>query len=457
MKEFDFLKELNKELDGVSLPMSEKLKNEPIKANGAESVSVPQTSKTVSERATKKRSRWIAIAASGVAAVLVCSVAAVAAMGKGGASGGELGCMYLDINPSVAVLYGADGRVEKVVSRNEDGDALLADEAFLKTLKGKKLDEAAVELSKRAAQTGYLDFVGQGSAESFSQVKLSFLYDGESPDESTVSGVKNAMTEFFKKSGAYVYVDVATRSESGLKDGVASLKNQASYVENALSGLKGDEQQCVSAVKSTFYGYATDLMENALEKYDLLAEMSAVNDEIRNADGNFFKLDYWTADLTATDETVALGEKMQALTERAYYSYGDDYRLGAEGAGLAFLVTESVCGNLSETAEEFRAALATGLSEDNFAETELLQFSGFATALGYSAELSTTLQTTFGTLVGAIFSPIEDTVGALVALQAEMAAESYARFAARFDEWAAEKEISDAEYDAFLARIGKSE
>ncbi|MBQ7879572.1 MAG: hypothetical protein IJ317_02875 [Clostridia bacterium] len=457
MKEFDFFKELNKELDGVSLPMSEKLKNEPIKAvDGAESGSVPQTKKTTSEREPKKRKRWIAGAASGVAAVIVCSVVAVAAMGKGGA-GGELGCMYVDINPSVAVLYGSDGRVEKVVSRNEDGDALLADQAFLKTLKGKKLDEAAVEISKRAAQTGYLDFVDQGSAESFSQVKLNFLYDGEAPAQATVLGVKNAVTEFFKKSGAFVYVDVATKAESGLKDTVASLQKQASYVEETLNLLQGDVQQSVSAVKSAFYGYATDLMENALGKYDLLAEMSAVNDEIKNAEGNFFKLDYWTADLTATDETVALGEKMQALTERAYYSYGDDYRLGTDGAALAFLVTESVCGNLSETAEEFRGALAAGLREDNFAETELLQFSGFASALGYSAELSTALQTTFGALVGAIFSPIEETVGSLLALQSQMAAESYGRFAEKFDEWAAEKEISDAEYEAFLARIGKAE
>lgn len=461
MKEFDFLKELNKELDDVSLPMSEKLKNQPICANetNAETVGLQtgEEKELVGNKRRKntRRNRILAYVSSGVAAVAVCSVA-LAYANRDGAASADLGCMYVNINPSVAVLYGQNARVEKVVSGNGDGDTLLADQAFVNSLKGKKLEEAAVEISRRAAQTGYLDFIDKGSEERFSQVELRFLYDGNAPASTLLSSVKTAVTEFFKDSGAYVYVETQTKEESGLKDKIDGLKKQSSYVAETLNGLQGDISTGVAAVRSAFYGYATEILQEALDKYALLAEMSAVNDKIKNVDGNFFKLDYWTADLTATEELAALGEEMRALTERVYYAYGDDYRLETKGAGVAFLVTESVCGNLSDTATDFSEILAAGLNEDNFAETEILRFSGFSTALGYSAELTEALQSTFGALLTAIFSPVEETLQAVVDLQKEMSKEAYGRYADRFEEWSAQKDITDAEYQEFLTRIGKA-
>ena len=86
----------------------------------------------------------------------------------------------------------------------------------------------------------------------------------------------------------------------------------------------------------------------------------------------------------------------------------------------------------------------------------VLRVSGFSTALGYSAELTEALQSTFGALLTAIFSPVEETLQAVVDLQKEMSKEAYGRYADRFEEWSAQKDITDAEYQEFLTRIGKA-
>ena len=170
MNHENFINELNAELNSAALPMSEKLAQEEI-------VTQPKTLQTTGAgtRSSKKFPTKIVMASIASAlAACVATICVVDAFRTGEAPtppnlptppvAVQTGaCMYVDINPSVAVLLDETGNVTNVLSMGTDGDVLLTDEAFLDGLVGVKATDAAVKIAERAARCGYMDLLADGS------------------------------------------------------------------------------------------------------------------------------------------------------------------------------------------------------------------------------------------------------------------------------------------------------
>ena len=141
MKQSDFFEKLNRELENAVPPMSERLKDEPICTHKDEPVRT-QAEADTAERAKKapvsagtnpspaggnrkrKRARlWGAVGAVAAAVLIVCS-AVLGALSTRPVSP-RYACMYIDINPSLALTLDENYRVKKAVSRNADADTFL--------------------------------------------------------------------------------------------------------------------------------------------------------------------------------------------------------------------------------------------------------------------------------------------------------------------------------------------
>ena len=126
MKESDFFKQLNRELQDAAPPLSERLKEEPICSALREKSGDGRDSRTRGKTAWRvSKKRLTAILASAAALILVCIVGLTAFFLGPSVSPTVYACMYIDINPSLALTLDENYNVRKVVSRNADADTLI--------------------------------------------------------------------------------------------------------------------------------------------------------------------------------------------------------------------------------------------------------------------------------------------------------------------------------------------
>ncbi len=455
MKRREFIKDLNAELNTAELPLSEKVKAEPIKKAETSGAGTRLTN-------IFGKKAWYAIGAAALAA----SVAAVCVIGALFPPTADTGlspsCMYLSVNPSVVTLINEEGKVEKVVSLNEDGDALLADLSFVGGLQGLTAQEAAKKLAERAARMGYIDLRADGT-NGYNQVSVRF--EGEkAADEALVQSVRAGLTEMFMQKGVLVYVD----AQSVIADGFLGLYNEllSAPVTHLKAGAGQDAQAAVFALMEDLL---TDALRDSLVKFDLYQAIYETNEELERRTGTYLGdlllnkgNGYWT--LTDKDREIdgvlGLEADMVALLEQMYYESGVDYRR------LTTIFADSITEQLFDAAYLFSYEQADNAAFLRYyAENELViedvtaefffKWSAFVTVHGHSQEVVELFGMVFDGAKNWSEEKADEYVMQAEALLSGWSKKLYEEHSAAYD--AQRKAITQQAYEEFLEKIEKNQ
>ena len=470
MKHDDFLKQLNAELDSVELPMSEQLKNEPIKT--AEKQTNNDHSTGAGTRLTRRipRRAWYAAGACAAAACVaaVCVISALRPNNPGGTDGeptyptftAEPTCMYLSINPSVVTLLNAEGVVEKAVALNADGDSLLLGGNFGASLCGLSATEAAKRIADRAAAMGYMDINADGT-DGYNKVDIRFE-GAKAVDGDLLNSVKDGVSEWFKEKGVLVYVQAASSAQDNFTSLYNGLLNApASYLRNSTDG--GAE----AVLKDTVEGVMNEVVSGALAQFDLYKEIFEKNSEIKKSTGVYIGdlpvlegKGYWELD----DETrqiegvSALEADMVCLLDEMYYTFGEDYRRSLTWIAdtvnrLEFETAYSFSQSEAENAEYFRSFSEIAVSIENVDAEFVLNLTAFALVHGYSEELLSAASSLMDYVLDWAEEKVAECYEKAEAVLASHAQELYERGKALYNEKRAP--VTDEQYAAFLEKISE--
>lgn len=443
MKHDDFLKQVNRELDGLSLPMSEKLKAEPI--------SVKTEVLPVRKRTLKRRLISIGAGALAAGVALVCVLVNLPPV----AEAGSVACVRMDINPSVTLVLDEEGKVSRIVSLNADGDTLISDETFVAEVVGQSVENAAKKMAERAAKSGYVDLYANGENGEYNQIQLSFEGVTDLPQEE-VERVKNALIDFFKEKGVYVYVRA---SQSLLEGGVSAFnewqERPSSFFEytKTQSGAEGAREAAEGAV----YEYTKDILLSSIEKYELFAKIAENNTLIEEKAG----VGYWilSAAQRESEELSALALETARLLGKAYAIYGEDYRsvgsiTGAVNAAAFEAYSSLYVQPLADEVEALRSYAEGDASIRDFTASEVIEFATLAAASGYGAELLDSLQAMLSFMISDAVTEVEEFVESAEIFLEDWSAAIFERHSTAFD--LPRNAIGDEEYEAFLEKIQKN-
>lgn len=428
MKEKDFLKNLNAELDGLELPQSKRLKDQPIAV------------KTVSHSFV----RWGGLVAGGLAACLALVFVFNSLPAPVQAEGG---CMRISVNPSVTAVLDGQGKVTRLVSENADGDTLVCDQAFVASVVGKTAEEAVTVIAERAAKTGYIDFSSRGENGKYNQITIS--YEGVGVKDTALAGVENALVEFFKQKGIFVYVETGI---SELQGGVSALKEwkerPVTFFDYSASTADGG----VSAGE-ILLDYTQDLLVDCMAKYDLVTAIDENNEKIREEAGILFN--YWTLTETQRNspELKGLAEETAELLEQAYQNYGEDYRELTAANALSFELFNAMYESVQSQAVSLRGFADGEKDLREFTAAEVLDFSALAIACGYGEGMLTALQASLTAFVVQKIFDISAFLNDTRELISVWAEERVERFSWAYSQ--ERKAINDEEYQDFLKKIEK--
>ena len=465
MKQENFINELNAELDRAALPMGEKLAQEEIATQ-------PKTLQTTGAgtRSTKKfPTKIVMTSIASALAACVATICIVDAFHAGEAPTPPNvptpptikrtgACMYVDINPSVAVLLDETGNVTDVLSMGADGDALLADEAFLDDLLGEKATDAAVKIAERAARCGYMDLLADGSDGEYNTVSVSFE-SGKALNEATLTGVADAVTSFFMEKGVYVYVQAQQTVNEAFAETEKQLKERASIWFDYAKG-----EAAAEAVRMLAYDVAADVLQGAFGRFNGYAALYEKNEQILQATQtllNWEGVSYWqlTEKERKIDGVAALEAEMAELIERFYYTHGEDYRritsaLPDPITGGRFEAAYVLSQSVAEQAERLEKYLQADVATEGISMEDLLDFAAFAIVHGYSAELIEAVQISLSALFDWVEEEVEVQLQSASVWLKDWGRELFDKHSTLFD--GARQAISAADYQAFLEKIEKN-
>lgn len=432
MKDIEFFKRLNEELDDMIPPMSEELRNEPIATDSA-----PSSSGRLKRFWRKKINRIISVAA---AFVLLCVIAAGSVL-LSAPEKERYALMRLDINPSVSVVLDKNYRVCGVASNNADADILLQDDDFVTSLQNQTCENAAVLLTERAAKAGFLDVFDEGTKERYNQVTITITGERE-VDNAAVQNIGKAVTGYFCERGVYLFAQVNILTDENIRKTVGELTAGKTLFYRRLEQAENLEKYAESAA----YGYAETLLASALEKYDLYEKTDALNEAIKDDPENSLRLSYWSVDREKNERIADLCAQMEALLRKMKYLYDLEW-----SSDVAYSVSRSayLAGIVGVNIEQLRTLCEEGIGEETFGG-----LSNIDVRINYFKFVGNdTLQTVFNDLLNGdigTFEQLADDISYLVTGKAQ----------ALFDKYSGlfslpRSTIGEEDYGAFLARIGK--
>ncbi len=427
MKDKDFFNQLDKELDRLVPPMSEKLASEPIITRDPSETGEEQTSKRV--RRPQRRGLFAFV---GVAAAAALTMAAVLPFALSPSDSSQYIVMRTDINPSVSLLLDSDYIVRGVMSNNDDGDALLSDEQFTSSLEGKSAQQAAVLISERAAKSGFIDVANRGSGEDYNRINVSLTADGKT-DGNMADEIAAGLTNYFNGIGVYVLVDCTETVEVGID-------LSSAFDENTLVYQRLDADEMEEYAAQAVYSFAQELLGDALERYDLYEHIYALNEQIADLNGG---RDYW--DITpGSGENALLCAEMADKLAKMSVLYDADYSSRAE-----FLIDYGayMTGILLVDVDALKLLYDDGIDGENFSGIE-----NFDTRLNYYNFIGNNV---LKTVIEELFSGSTDTLDELIdsaVRLTEMRIEArLERFTSLFE--LERKPITEDDYAEFIARI----
>ena len=430
MKPSDFFEKLNRELDEALPGLSDELKNAPIETRA------PADKKPTVRGHRTLRLRILSVAA---AVLLLCIAAAGIVLGLPG-QGGGVAILRVDINPSVLMVLDREGRVSAVSSGNADADTLLGDDAFVKAMIGLSGQDAALRVAERAALTGYFEFGNTGTAEDYNAISIT-LTGAEELGAGRAEEIAADVSAYFRQKGIYLYAEGRTERDADVGTHAAVLEAGARLAYERLEDADALEAYAETAA----YAYAKDLLTDALMKYDLFAEIEALNGELAELSGR----DYWTAEENA--ETLPLIEEIRAALTRMKLLYRQDFlnrnvltRGLYEIAHAAYLT-----GIQLADVEALRELSRSGISAETFGGLKNL-----GVRLNYFNFVSNDL---LHTILNELFDGKTETAEGLAEDVAELVKSRAAALTARFETLfeLPRPAIGESDYAAFLERIGK--
>lgn len=359
MKKKDFLGQLNEELNDAAPEMSERLKKQPIRTAAPGGEAKPARNANPKPR----RRRPIVAAVACAAAAVICSAAVLPLLVRSPAPEAAA-CLYIDINPSLALTLDGENKVRKAVSCNADGDAIATDSDFVASLVGTDAADAAVKIAERATEGGYFSPVDEGTAECYNQMHVTLKSTEET--EAELGEIRGALVEYFCGEGIYVYVEADAETDESARGERDALENRsASYAEWV--GAQSAEA-LTQLTEETAYDYAAELLRDALYKYDLFAEIDALDESIRSDPDNLLGLNYWTVDRNLNDNIRSLAAEAERKLEILYLLYGTDGRTSALAyttARLAYSASVALAD-----VDALRDLAARGINDESFGGIE---------------------------------------------------------------------------------------
>lgn len=318
-----FRRKLNRELDRIVRNMPSEFSPAPKKEPGQP------------EKTPLRRAPWVRWASAVAACAVLLAVILPFALRTGAPVSRTGSVILMEINPAVHILTDENDRVVGVTSANRDGDLLLADSAFSRSLIGKTAGEAAVSVADRAFSMGFIRESGENA------VRLSVAGDTKDYAEETETALTESLVAYFCEKG--IWIPVLTRTAEAAEFGDGSLSETVAAMAARATTLTEDAAKHIApeeigeqyrGARLAFTAEITDYIDQtASGKKALLAELTALNEAILQHEDNpglLFR-DYWSlrdSDKTFTAAFAALMTRMEQKAEtyeRLYDQALDSY------------------------------------------------------------------------------------------------------------------------------------
>lgn len=356
-----FFNKLDKELQSAVPKMSDDLKDMPIavaREQGEEITARRKTSFSFAEFFTPKR---IGAFATAFVLVFIAVFSIITFAGKQKVS--DTVILKVDINPSLELILDEDMKVERVVSANEDGDIILKLEGFANSLIGKDYNEAVTLIATKATELGFIDYKNQGSQGSYNKISVTATGNEEELPEGIFENITNSLNEYFYSSGLYVYVECAKQSSKQFNAKMEEVSNKAQLYYD---GLKSDAVALKEYLSELIFDYCEVLLTHSLNKYDLLTEITNLNDKIKEKQDSFIPLGYWSYS-GEDQEILALCKQVEEKLELLYKGYG------MQITGEVELLTATLIYSSDINYDGLRELASSGINENLFSfNNELL-------------------------------------------------------------------------------------
>lgn len=359
MKNRDLFKKLNKEFDEVVPPMSQRVKEQPIKV-----AKQAKTAQTVAPEKTQRNGRFsftfraVAVACS----LLIVFVALAVIIPNVGYRQNDT-FVSMKINPEFSLVADSKGKVVNVAAVNRDAEVVIyALKEEGQTIEGTDIEEALVRLATVSYRLGY-------RADGQISISAVSVRGDEATDEICRSAKAEVETSL---------ADIAQVTVDAVRESVEELKQR---VQTFADDVQDDLQSLVSAMarRTDYFGelakqfvqsgferakislaYTADLLESYIDTLEIrqqaMFRLEEINDAIsqRNLSywqGILFTIVYDGWDLA---QYISYGNEADEQTEALYAEFNAQLQF-MEKAGLVATETQYISDRLLYSAVDFQS------------------------------------------------------------------------------------------------------
>lgn len=359
MKNRDLFKKLNKEFDEVVPPMSQRVKEQPIKV-----AKQAKTAQTVAPEKTQRNGRFsftfraVAVACS----LLIVFVALAVIIPNVGYRQNDT-FVSMKINPEFSLVADSKGKVVNVAAVNRDAEVVIyALKEEGQTIEGTDIEEALGRLATVSYRLGY-------RADGQISISAVSVRGDEATDEICRSAKAEVETSL---------ADIAQVTVDAVRESVEELKQR---VQTFADDVQDDLQSLVSAMarRTDYFGelakqfvqsgferakislaYTADLLESYIDTLEIrqqaMFRLEEINDAIsqRNLSywqGILFTIVYDGWDLA---QYISYGNEADEQTEALYAEFNAQLQF-MEKAGLVATETQYISDRLLYSAVDFQS------------------------------------------------------------------------------------------------------
>ncbi len=359
MKNRDLFKKLNKEFDEVVPPMSQRVKEQPIKI-----AQKAKTAQTVALEKTQRNGRFsftfraVAVACS----LLIVFVALAVIIPNVGYRQNDT-FVSMKINPEFSLVADSKGKVVNVAAVNRDAEVVIyALKEEGQTIEGTDIEEALGRLATVSYRLGY-------RADGQISISAVSVRGGAATDEICRSAKAEVETSL---------ADIAQVTVDAVRESVEDLKQR---VQTFADDVQDDLQSLVSAMarRTDYFGelakqfvqsgferakislaYTADLLESYIDTLEIRQQAMFRLEEINDAISQL-NLSYWQGILFTIvydgwdlAQYISYGNEADEQTEALYAEFNAQLQF-MEKAGLVATETQYISDRLLYSAVDFQS------------------------------------------------------------------------------------------------------
>ena len=260
MKRKDIKELLNKQLDEMTPDMSDRVRRAPLEAS-------KQSCHTDEKKIRNRFSlpKWAYAVACAVLVVVIAATCGIYYAFKPSDGGfndikTQIVCYTVDINPSISITADAEGKIVSISSQNQEGDVVLASQAF-DDYKNMSVSECINTIIEQSAKLGYIDCYSKSNKVTVSAV-------GNQQKVDSLSAIADSAQNFLRRLNVFAYVDTVklnvenfvnskgwAYNSANLDDYLEQITAQSKFVKGAQ--YEGDFQSVAEKYVEDYY---TDIM-----------------------------------------------------------------------------------------------------------------------------------------------------------------------------------------------------